>query len=514
MRKRKEIQEVLRKIKRLIPAIILLFWLVMMGILIYREAIIPRMYRGLTSRRVDMPQAVWLGLYFNEDQQVGYVNLHTTPEKRAEEQGYALSVNARLEFPLFGQDTRMQIAGAAWMSALTGLREFDFQLIAAEHEMRIEGSVQEGIVEAVLHTAGEKIPFKLPVGRELLLSGSLGMNAASLPRLLPGQTAFVDAFDPTTMSVGRAKLEALRYETLETDGMPMETIVLATTISGITTHAWISQDEEIIRAETPFGLIIKKIEPQQALARLHPNETADIMRHLSIKARGPRPDPDADMLRLRITGIEEAQMPPQDTRQRREGDTWLIVRQDPADTSLDEPFSAEDMDTCLGSDMFIQTAHPRIQKLSKEIAGDTENVWDMAVRIHDWVYTHVAKEITLSVPSALTVLQVLKGDCNEHAVLFTALARAAGIPTRIAIGLVWSPTLASFGYHAWPEVYVGRWIAMDPTLGQPTVDPTHVKLFTGGIDQWPRLMAYVGALGLEVVNDTIPASMPTAQHAQ
>lgn len=499
LRERKEIQKVLRTYKRLIPALIILFWLVMVGMLVYREVVLPRMYRGLTSRRIDLPQDLWLGLYFSEEQSVGFVHLRTSPEERAEEKGYALSVNARVEFPLFGQETRMRIAGTAWMSGLTGLKEFDFRLNAEEHEMHIEGAVEDNTLKATLHTAGEAIPFSLPVPGELLLSGNLGMNAVSLPRLLPGQVAFVDAFDPTTMSVGRAKIEALRYETIELAGEPVDTIVVATTISGITTHAWISKEEEIVRAETPFGLIIKKIEPQDAIEPLRAEETANIIRRLSVSSTGPAPDEDAQSLRVRISGISESLMPPEDTRQRRDGDTWLITRQDPADTSLTEPFTSEDADACLGADMFIQTTHPRIREAAREIAGESGTPWEMAVRIHDWLYENIDKKSVLSVPSALSVLETMEGDCNEHAVLFTALARAAGIPTRIAIGLAWSPFMNAFGYHAWPEIYVGRWIAMDPTFGERTVNPAHIKLFTGGIDQWPRLMGYLGTMRLEIL---------------
>ena len=472
-----------------------------MGGLLYREVLLPRMYRGLASRRIDMPQSIWLGLFFGEEQQVGYVHLRTNPEERAEEKGYSLNALARVEFPLFGQDTRLQMSGKAWMSGLTGLREFDFHINAADHEMRIEGDVQDGVVEAVLHTAGERIPFRLPVGRELLLSGSLGLNAISLPSLQPGQIAFVDAFDPTTMAVGRAKIEALRYETLEVAGVEIETVVVATTISGITTRAWISREEEIVRAETPFGLTIRKIEPQEAMSPLRADETANIIAAVAVQAAGPAPDYSAPFLRMRIGGVDEALMPPEDTRQFRDGENWMVVRQDPLDASVTEPFSAADADAYLGSDMFIQAVHPRIQEKAREIAGDTEDTWEMAMRIHDWLYENIAKENVLSVPSALTVLDTMAGDCNEHAVLFAALARAVGIPTRVAIGLAWSPKMQAFGYHAWPEVYTGRWIAMDPTFGERTVSPTHLKLFTGGIDQWPRLMAYVGVLELELLEE-------------
>ena len=106
----------------------------------------------------------------------------------------------------------------------------------------------------------------------------------------------------------------------------------------------------------------------------------------------------------------------------------------------------------------------------------------------------------MSVPSALDVLDSREGDCNEHTVFFTALARAANIPTRIAIGLVWSDDSEAFCYHAWPEVYIGRWIGMDPTLGQVCADATHIRLLTGGIEKWPQLVAYIGRLSIHVLD--------------
>ena len=97
------------------------------------------------------------------------------------------------------------------------------------------------------------------------------------------------------------------------------------------------------------------------------------------------------------------------------------------------------------------------------------------------------------------MLEQRRGDCNEHAVLYTALARAAGLPTRIAIGVVWSEELDGFYYHAWPEVAIdGRWHWLDPTLGQPTADATHVKILNGGIESWSRLLPWLGKMQIEI----------------
>jgi hypothetical protein len=40
---------------------------------------------------------------------------------------------------------------------------------------------------------------------------------------------------------------------------------------------------------------------------------------------------------------------------------------------------------------------------------------------------------------------------------------------------------------------------MEPTLGQPIADATHVKLLTGDIERWPRLLAFLGKLRIEVL---------------
>ena len=71
----------------------------------------------------------------------------------------------------------------------------------------------------------------------------------------------------------------------------------------------------------------------------------------------------------------------------------------------------------------------------------------------DWVHEHLEQEPSVTVPSAREVLAARRGDCNEHAVLLTALARAAGIPARVVAGVVYLED--GFYYHAWNELWLG-----------------------------------------------------------
>ena len=69
----------------------------------------------------------------------------------------------------------------------------------------------------------------------------------------------------------------------------------------------------------------------------------------------------------------------------------------------------------------------------------------------------------------------------------------------MAAGLVWSEEVQAFAYHAWPEVFVGRWVWTDPTFGQPVADATHLKLATGGVGDWQGVAVFLGRIRLEVL---------------
>jgi transglutaminase-like putative cysteine protease len=98
-------------------------------------------------------------------------------------------------------------------------------------------------------------------------------------------------------------------------------------------------------------------------------------------------------------------------------------------------------------------------------------------KLAKWVADEV-KDEPIDSFSALEVLHTKKGECQAHTMLYTALARAAGIPTRMAGGIVYLEGVG-FLYHAWAESDVGGWVSVDPTFDQVGIDATHIKLVEG-----------------------------------
>jgi transglutaminase-like putative cysteine protease len=144
------------------------------------------------------------------------------------------------------------------------------------------------------------------------------------------------------------------------------------------------------------------------------------------------------------------------------------------------------------------------------VVGDAPDRAEAAKRIYDFVYEGVQKSPTIGIPNGLQVLRTMRGDCNEHTALYVTLARAAGIPSRIAAGVVYNSTLGQgFYYHAWPEVRLGvdeAWVSIDPTLGQFPARATHLKLVTGDLDRQIEIIGTIGRLALEVVPTPAPAA--------
>jgi transglutaminase-like putative cysteine protease len=136
-------------------------------------------------------------------------------------------------------------------------------------------------------------------------------------------------------------------------------------------------------------------------------------------------------------------------------------------------------------------------KRVRVILGEETDSLEAVRKINDWLYKNLEKTPTISLPNALDVLETRKGDCNEHATLFTALARAAGIPTKLVLGLVFLD--GKFYYHAWNEVFVGKWIAVDPTFGQFPADASHVKFVEGNLNKSAEILRLVGKIELDVV---------------
>lgn len=451
-------------------------------------------------------------------QRVGVVRMESKTETRNGFPGSTARVDAQMALHLLGKETQLRIDGDVWRPndpETAGKQlELDFRVGSQGHEFRLVAELVDHLLKGELRTGGETYPYEFPMPPDVMVESSLGMSLR-FPQMKIGETMSVTSFDPMSLSVGRTRVRCVAEETLVLSGVEVETKRLELKASGIDAVAWIDASGDVMRAETQLGIVLERI-PDGAVdspGGSPPGEddaataSAEFLRHTSVTPTGLKPRRGASRLVLRLSGGDS--VPPFDPAQLSVGfdaDSVTLEIRNPAPGAdwagdvLIPPATGH-----LSGDFFEQSFEAEIIDRAREIVGDETDAWRRAQLLHDWVFERIEKEPVVSIPSALEVLRQRRGDCNEHTVLYAALAKALEIPTRTAIGLVWSDELDGFYYHAWPEVFIGRpsgdgsWIRVDPTLGQPVADATHVKLLQGSITDWPQLLAYLGKLEIEVL---------------
>ena len=165
--------------------------------------------------------------------------------------------------------------------------------------------------------------------------------------------------------------------------------------------------------------------------------------------------------------------------------------------ALSLPYKDMDLKKYLKPSIWIQSRDPKIRAKAFDIIGNETNSWIAAKKIGKWVHENMTSSFSVGIPIATSVLVNREGDCNEHTVLFVALARACGIPADMCAGFVYIKD--GFYYHAWPKVYVGKWVHLDPTFGQSIADATHFELVSGDFSAQAKLALTIGKIDMEIL---------------
>jgi transglutaminase-like putative cysteine protease len=149
-------------------------------------------------------------------------------------------------------------------------------------------------------------------------------------------------------------------------------------------------------------------------------------------------------------------------------------------------------------DLHIPSDTDEFQRLARQIVGDRKRVREAAVAIQNYVYRRMRPNAGIGVlRNASEVLETREGVCRDYAILTATLMRSAGVPTRLASGLVnWD---GDFYYHAWVEFWNGRqWIGLDSTTPREQISATTVKLASGNLEQ-TFTFTFLGNVNIEVL---------------
>jgi transglutaminase-like putative cysteine protease len=487
-----------RPAARLVSILVLVAWALVMGALV-RRAASPSSVTLAADLAHYGSSAQWRGIYYRGDK-IGFSVGQTTPT----DSGYEIREDGRMLLILLGSDIPVRLTSRAVVDRAFALQRFSFSLDPGTGPTEVEGVLDGRRLDLTIRT---------PSGvrretRELAEPPALSLNLAralAARGLESGKTLQVSLFDPATLRNAPMTLEIQAREVVRAAGRPVPAFRVEGRFAGITTHTWITDVGEVVREESPTGLIVVRETREQAQALAVPGAVrSDLLEAAAIVPRTPRRIDDPTTvarLRLRIdglSGLDPADL--QGAGQTEASGTVEVV--DPRDL-LPGPAPA-DLDRYLRPETLLESDAPEIRAEAERGAGDAATPRLRAERLVRHVNAILEKKPTVSLPSALEVLKTRIGDCNEHTALYVAMARSIGLPARVAVGLVY--LRGAFYYHAWPEVWIdagrgiGLWLPVDPTLNQVPADATHVRLARGGLDRQASILGLVGRASIEILD--------------
>jgi hypothetical protein len=327
--------------------------------------------------------------------------------------------------------------------------------------------------------AGRLVSERIAAGEEAfsvtVLDPSFGLNPVEsvYTRLEEG---VVDAFGKT--------IPAVKYQ-MEQRGPISETSI-----------GWFDEDGHMVRTEVSMmGLTMRVLlsEREVAVADAPP---AELLTRTFIKPDRPIDDPrevDRAVYTLRASLEDGESLDVPETGMQRvfiNEDGSLRVEIDR--TSL-RPAPEEDADNpaFLAATPMIDAEDPEIAEMTRAaLRGGPRDKRAWALRLEHWVHAYIdEKDLSVGFATASQVHDARVGDCTEHAVLLAAMLRSAGIPARVANGLVYADQFAGgesiFAYHMWTQALLdidGRptWVDLDAALpgrhDRIDVDATHIAL--------------------------------------
>ena len=472
--------------------------------LLYSVALYVMMTAGICSaatppKKLDKPSLSehWFGIYV-DNERVGFYRQkisETADGYRFEGDG-----NVRMKVMTFSKEASMR--ETYLVAKNLTLRSFDVEQAINGVASRVSGKVADGKLRVKSENNGKISEKQLKFKGEIYPGPAL--NIFPLMRdVTPGKAYKTTTFDAEEVKLKEVKI-TVQGEEKTPDGQPA--LKLRNDLYPfVSNDIWVDAQGNTLLESVRDGLVTTKAESPKLLGSFVGDlaiSKKDLIYDFSLVRVDPpiRDLPKLTGLTVEISGWDDALPLLQEGGQtvEKSGEGRIVVRTGVSVPSAPPPAAAVAKDSYLKPAEKIEAAAPEIVAKAKELAAGKKEPKEIAQILTAWTADWL-KDTVDDGGSALVSLKERSGNCQTHARLYTALARAAGIPTRFVSGLVYQNG-KGFLYHSWAESLLGdRWVAVDPTYNQLPADSTHLKFFEGHTQEdLAPIIAIIGRIKIAV----------------
>ncbi|MFH1824635.1 MAG: transglutaminase-like domain-containing protein [Candidatus Firestonebacteria bacterium] len=385
-----------------------------------------------------------------------------------------------------------------------------------ESHREIEGKLKNKKLYIKSKLAGLTNEYEIPFEKDVILDDNVDEYLRTKGYKV-GDRFKVKTFSKDTMKVESININV--KELRKEDGLPKdatipkyynytmeshgkEFFIVETELKGIISTHYIDKKGYTLKSEfAQLGITMVKTNKEDALKEY--SGSVDIISEYAIKSNRSVDDP-RNVVGLNVSIFFKSGIPKNLSGENIERTCINIIKDKTAICSIKKekfddsqaisiPILDKNYEKYLKETLYEQSSDKGIIETAKKIVGEEKNSFKAAKKIINWVYDFVKnKNFSVGFNSARETLELKEGDCTEHSVLASALCKAVGVPTKVCGGLVLMKD--KFYYHMWIEVYVGKWIGMDPTFNEDIVDAAHIKLSEGILDEEGRFNLLVDIL--------------------
>jgi hypothetical protein len=389
-------------------------------------------------------------------------------------------------------------------------------------DIRVHGDVIGGRMRLMIEAGGQRQSKVVPWGPEIRGPYGPEQSMARKP-LKEREERSLRVFIPELNKVSEVTLQARTIEpVLLGDGKshPLLRVDQSTTVDGkrrpeYDARVFVDAEGQILKSEQDVmgGLVYYRTTKEAALAPAGPVKV-DIVVNSVVKVPQKISNPDQARhvkYRIRLKDSEPAKMFAVDARQ-----SVRAVEPSPNSAELEikslgplegDAIAGEVDEQYRKPNALINSDDVRVRSLAQRATRGLIDPWEKATAINKWVFENIRdKNFKIAFATAAEVARNLSGDCTEHSVLAASMCRAVGVPSRVAVGLIYVDSDVGFGFHMWVEVLVNnRWVAIDPSWNQTTVDAVHIKVSETSLDgvapfeAFLPVAAVIGRLSIESI---------------
>lgn len=441
--------------------------------------------RVATQVAPSISQEVYFACYLQKSK-IGWQSVKTSNETKDGRQLERTESHTYMNLGLIGTDLKVKMNSVTVTEKGRPLT-MTFKNDSAGRFQNVSAVFGSNTVEVSVDNNGSKSKeiLTIPNGGKIVDDP---ISEVAAGRLNPGQSSIFWVLDPTTISFIKNTVRNLGPKKVQIKDQMVSATLIEIEDPRVATSVYIGAKGDVLKISSAMGIEMLPVSKAEALIDTSvPGEAKpDLAEITSIKPDVALPDPER-IKRLKIKlKTKDLSAIPSDSYQKvtKEGEFWVIdvhpANLKVAKSGLISSAKIQKPDWTKPT-LLIPATSPKFVKLAKQIVGTRKDVLGAGLAIRRYVHQIMTPNAGIGVlRDANEVLAAKEGVCRDYAILTCTLSRAAGIPTRLASGLVNFD--GNFYYHAWVEVWTGSdWIGLDSVSTNDQISATHIKLSEGNV---------------------------------